>query len=88
MEDETKDDVKDIMITCNTCGFEVDYDTPCPNGCDTEVTEMVNRIFSEEEQELARANLEVNQYRTQCHFQRGNLLFYLHFPMTHQLEKQ
>jgi hypothetical protein len=49
MEDETKDDVKDIMITCNTCGFEVDYDTPCPNGCDTEVTEMVNRIFSEEE---------------------------------------
>ena len=49
MEDETKDEVKDIMITCNTCGYEVDYETPCPNGCDTEVTEMVNIIFGEEE---------------------------------------
>jgi len=49
MEDESKDEVKDIMITCNTCGFEVDYETPCPNGCDTEVTEMVNRIFGEGE---------------------------------------
>jgi|LauGreSuBDMM15SN_2_FD.fasta_scaffold459122_1 hypothetical protein len=41
--------MEEIIISCNTCGIVVDYDTQCPNGCDEEVTEMVNRIFGEEE---------------------------------------
>jgi hypothetical protein len=41
--------MKDIMITCNNCGIEVGYETRCPNGCDTEVTELINRMFGEEE---------------------------------------
>jgi hypothetical protein len=35
------------MITCNNCGIEVGYDTPCPNGCDDEATELLNRMFGE-----------------------------------------
>ena len=40
---------KDIMITCNACGIEVGYDTPCPNGCDDEATDLLNRMFSEDD---------------------------------------
>jgi hypothetical protein len=40
---------KEIMITCITCGTEVDYDTPCPNGCDSEITELINQRFGEKE---------------------------------------
>lgn len=39
--------MKDVIITCNTCDTEVDYDTPCPNGCDKIVTDMYNKIVSE-----------------------------------------
>lgn len=41
--------MKDVIITCNTCDTEVDYDTPCPNGCDTAITELVNKITSQEQ---------------------------------------
>jgi hypothetical protein len=37
-----------VIYSCNTCGTEVDHDTPCPNGCDEETTEIVNRILGEE----------------------------------------
>ena len=40
---------KEIMITCNTCGLEVGYDTTCPNGCDDEATDILNRMFGEKE---------------------------------------
>jgi hypothetical protein len=41
----------DIIITCNNCDIEVGYETPCPNGCDSKATEMVNKIFGKEESE-------------------------------------
>jgi hypothetical protein len=25
---------QEMIISCNACGTTVDYDTPCPNGCD------------------------------------------------------
>jgi hypothetical protein len=25
----------DIIISCSDCGATADYDTPCPNGCDS-----------------------------------------------------
>ena len=25
---------QEMIISCNVCGATVDYDTPCPNGCD------------------------------------------------------
>lgn len=39
-----------IIYSCNTCNTEVDHDTPCPNGCDEETTEIVNRILGGETQ--------------------------------------
>jgi hypothetical protein len=39
-----------IIYSCNTCNTEVDHDTPCPNGCDEETTEIVLRILGGETQ--------------------------------------
>jgi hypothetical protein len=47
---EFEDECEDcgVIYSCSTCNAIVDHDTPCPNGCDEETTEIVNRIFGEE----------------------------------------
>ena len=37
-----------VIYSCMDCGTEVDHDKSCPNGCDEETTEIVNRILGGE----------------------------------------
>jgi hypothetical protein len=45
----------DIIISCPECGATADYDTPCPNGCDSfasYISEDVELNISDEDLDL------------------------------------